>query len=227
MRGCSRRIQIKSHIEVKTIDSRIYCIVPAAGLSTRFPWNKLLYVHSDKPLIAQTIQNILESGVVDKVVVVTGHMRKEIENAVVEAGFTVDLVENPAYATGGMSSSIKTGLNYIIKKYGFLTAVMINPADVAWVHPGVYSLIVAKFLDNKDRYKIAVAGYRGKRGHPVLFSSSILGDLLFISEEKEGLKEVIQKYKYDTLVVETEYPGVLLDIDTILDILKVKSILYK
>lgn len=205
----------------------ICCIVLAAGMSTRFPWNKLLYVYEHEPLIVQTVQNILKSGSVNKIVVVTGFMSKHVEKVLMERGLNIDLVENPDYAKGGMSSSIKVGLRYITDRLSHVTAVMINPGDVAWVHPGIYTLIVTRFLENRDRYKIVVAGYRGKRGHPILLSGTILEDLLSISEEKQGLREIVHKYKYETLVVETEYPGVLLDVNTVLDILKVKSTVYK
>lgn len=187
----------------------------------------MLYVYSDKPLIVQTVQNILESSVVDRVVVITGYMSKELERVLREAGYPVDIIENPEYATGGMSSSIKTGVLYTIKKYGIPLGIMVNPGDVAWVHPGVYALVASKFLEVVDRYKIVVAGYRGRRGHPIIFSTSLLSELLSISEERKGLKEVVEKHGNSVLVVETEYPGVLLDLDTLLDILRVKSTLYK
>lgn len=187
----------------------------------------MLYVYYDKPLILQTVQNIIESGIVDKVIVVTGYMSKELERVLEEAGYSVDIVKNPEYATGGMSSSVKTGITYAIKKYGIPLGIMVNPGDVAWVHPGVYALVALKFFEAVDKYRIVVAGYRGKRGHPIIFSNSLLNDLLSISEERHGLKEVVEKYRNSILVVETGYPGVLLDLDTVLDILRVKNTLYK
>ena len=203
----------------------IYCIVPAAGESTRFPWNKLLYVYHSKPLIVQTLENITASKFVEKVILVTGHQRELVEKTVREHGIYVDVVYNPDY-TAGMSSSIKTGLKYILSSLGNPRGIMVNPADVAWVHPGIYDLVSLRFLERCERYSIAIASYKGVRGHPVVFSNKLIEELLSISEEKQGLKEVIQRHRDEILVVETNYPGVLLDLDTLLDLLRVKSTLF-
>lgn len=205
----------------------IICVVPAAGISKRFPWNKLLFRYHDKPLVVQVLENIVNSEAVDSIVLVTGYMKLEIEEAVREAGLKVEFVWNPNYEVGGMSSSIRAGVSFARSKYASIEAVMVNPADAAWIHPGVYALVVSKYSDYSGYYKVAVAAYRGRRGHPILFSGDLIEELLTISEEKQGLKEVVNKYRYSTLVVETEYPGVLLDLDTILDVLRVKATIYK
>lgn len=178
-------------------------------------------------MIVKTVENLIESGVVEKVIVVTGHDHMEIQRAMKEAELPVDLVHNPDYGIGGMSSSIKVGVAYALRTYGEPEWMMVNPADVAWVHPGVYSLLACKLFEAKDRYKIVVAGYRGLRGHPILFSRGLLGELLSISEERRGLREVVERHRYETLVIETNYPGVILDLDTLNDITRIKSTVYK
>lgn len=205
----------------------IYCVIPAAGESSRFPWNKLLYIYDEKPLIVRTVENIVSSGVVDRVIVVTGHNREEVQRVLIGSELLVDVVYNPNYKMGGMSSSIKVGVTYALEKHGVPDWLMINPADVAWVHPGVYTLIASRLPDAMNKYKIVVAGYKGIKGHPILFSREIVNDVLSISEERRGLKEVVEKYRYETLVVETNYPGVVLDFDTLHDIVRVKNTLYK
>lgn len=203
----------------------IYCVVPAAGESSRFPWNKMLYVYGDKPLIVQTLVNILESGFVKRIILVTGYQHKLLEDTVRSYGLAVDFVYNPEYRVG-MSSSIKAGVEYIVNYLSEPLGIMVNPGDAAWIHPGVYALVVVKFLEEVGKYDVVIASYRGQRGHPIIFSSKLTKDLLSISEEKQGLKEVILKYKDKTLVVDTNYPGVLLDLDTLLDLLRVKGTIY-
>ncbi|MEM4487278.1 MAG: nucleotidyltransferase family protein [Desulfurococcaceae archaeon] len=204
----------------------IYCIVLAAGESARFPSNKLLYIYQDKPIILQTLSNIVNSRSVRDIIVVTGYQHEAIERIIKGSGIKAYVVYNPDYRKG-MSYSIKVGVNYILEKLDMPCGIMINPGDVAWVHPGIYTLIAGKFLEDPHAHSIVVAAYRGRRGHPVIFSSKVINDLLSITEEKLGLKEVINKYRYDTLVVETEYPGVLLDLDNLLDLLRVKNNIYK
>jgi len=204
----------------------IYCIVPAAGESTRFPWNKLLYKYQDKPIIAQTLANIIESSVFKRVVVVLGHQAELVVGALSDFRGQVDFVLNPDFKRG-MSSSVKAGVEYIVREYSDVKIICVNPGDAAWIHPGVYAELAARFSERLDEYYVAVATYSGKRGHPVLFSSSVLRDLLSISEEGMGLKEVTFKYRDKTMLVETRYPGVLLDLDTVLDLLRVKQFVYK
>jgi molybdenum cofactor cytidylyltransferase len=200
--------------------------VLAAGESTRFPWNKMLYRYSGKPLVVQAVENALDSGFVDEVVVVTGYQHELVEEALEEANLRVHVVYNEEYRTG-MSSSVRKGVEYALAHFKDLAGIMVNPGDAAWVHPGVYALLAVKFSDYSDRYDVFVASYRGRRGHPVLFSQRVFSDLLSITEEKRGLKEVTEKYKHKTMLVETEYPGVLLDLDTVLDLNRVKATVFK
>jgi len=203
----------------------IACIVPAAGVSSRFPWNKLLY-GSEKPLITQTLDNILNSALVSRIIVVTGHRSNEIVEAIrryIDTG-KVWITHNPNY-NAGMSSSIKRGLEALRSELSLFRGVMVNPADAAWIHSGIYDYVSIKFLESGK--KIAVATYQGKRGHPIIFSTSIFNELEAISEETRGLKSVVNKYWYDTLLVETGYPGVLLDLDTVLDLNRVKEYSWK
>ncbi|MGB9827061.1 MAG: nucleotidyltransferase family protein [Thermosphaera sp.] len=204
----------------------ISCIVTAAGLSRRFEGNKLLFKYHDRPLIAQTISNIVESKRIGKIVVVTGFMNKEIEEAVVK--FVQDerivFVNNPNYQEG-MSSSVKKGIEFLVSHGDRIDGVMVNPGDAAWIHPFVYDLLVNAFYSYRPM--IAVASYKGRRGHPILFSSSLVDDLTSIDESTKGLKKVVDKYHNNILQVETLYPGVTLDFDTYLDYIRVKNALMR
>ena len=62
-------------------------------------------------------------------------------------------------------------------------------------------------------------------GHPILFDSSLFAELLDISEEGQGLKEVIKRHTDQIAKVEVESEGVLLDIDTEKELLTVKRLL--
>jgi molybdenum cofactor cytidylyltransferase len=204
----------------------VYCVVPAAGESSRFPWNKLLYKYSDKPVIAQTLSNIIESGVFKRIVVVLGYQSELVAEALRDFEKHLDIIVNPGFKQG-MSASIKLGVEYIAREYSDVRIIGVNPGDVAWIHPGVYANVVVRFSEQLGKFCVAVATYRGIRGHPILFSSVILKDLLSISEEKAGLKEVTRKYRDKTLLVESGYPGVILDLDTVLDLLRIKQLVYK
>ncbi|WP_448577275.1 nucleotidyltransferase family protein [Thermosphaera sp.] len=204
----------------------ISCIVTAAGLSRRFEGNKLLFKYYDRPLIAQTISNIVESKRIGKIIVVTGFMSREVEEAINK--FVKDeriiFVYNPNYQEG-MSSSVRKGIEFLVSRNDSIDGVMVNPGDAAWIHPFVYDLVVNAFYNYKPL--IAVASYNGRRGHPILFSASLLNDLANIDESTKGLKKIVEKHYSNILQVETLYPGVILDFDSYLDYVRVKNTLMR
>jgi len=199
-------------------------IILAAGLSRRFPGNKLLYMWNGKPVIRWTVENALASRL-DEIVVVLGHDAGRISSVLDDLGIVK--VYNPYYMEG-MSSSVKTGVRYVWEKYGSdLEAVLITPGDTAWIPPEAYNMVIDAFQENKGRKLIFVASYRGRRGHPILFDSVLVPEILAISEATRGLKFITRKYYYDTMIVETPYPGVALDLDTYNDLNRVKYMLKK
>ncbi len=199
-------------------------IVLAAGLSRRFPGNKLLYVWEGKPVIRWTVENILNSRV-DKVVVVLGHDSDKIRGVLED--LPVEHVYNPDY-NRGMSTSVKRGVSYALEKYnGDLEAIVIAPGDTAWAPPEAYDALIDAWRRLRGRKLIFVAAYKGRRGHPILFDAKLIPEILSISEETRGLKKVTSKYRMDTLIVELPYPGIILDLDTYNDLNRVKYVLKK
>ncbi|OYT39279.1 MAG: nucleotidyl transferase [Desulfurococcales archaeon ex4484_58] len=198
-------------------------IILAAGLSTRFPGNKLLYVWNGKPVIRWTVENALNSNV-DRVIVVTGHDRDRVLNAL-EDLCCYDEIYNENYREG-MSGSVKAGVRHAIGKYGnSIEAILFTPGDCAWIPPVIYDLMIMKFKEEKPL--ILVASYRGRKGHPILFDASLTNDLLMVSEETRGLKFVVKKNWWGLKILETNYPGVILDIDTYNDLNRIKYMIKK
>jgi len=199
-------------------------VVLAAGMSTRFPGNKLLYLWEDKPIVYWTVHSALASSV-DRVIVVTGHDRDLVIRALSDLSGRFEEVYNPSYARG-MSTSVERGVEYVYEKYGSRTrAIIFTPGDCAWIPPEAYNMLIETYIEKKP--PIVVAAYQGIRGHPILFSSALFPELLEVSEETMGLKRVVKKYWWSTVVVNTPYPGVILDIDTYGDLNRVKYLLKK
>ena len=199
-------------------------VVLAAGLSRRFNGNKLLYMYEPgKPVIRMTVENALEAGV-GPVIVVTGHMRDEIKAAL--KGLKYYEVYNSEYHKG-MSSSVRAGVGYVIEYIRDYSGVFITPGDTAWIHPLVYKFLAEKHEEIDGLYKIIVAAHDGRRGHPILFSGEIVPEIMGISEEKKGLKELTRKYSRETLIMELSFPGIILDLDTYNDLNRVKYYMKK
>lgn len=186
-------------------------IILAAGMSTRFPGNKLLYKINDKPLIRIITENALNSKA-DKVVIVVGYEADKVMEAL--RNLPVDFVYNENYEKG-MSTSVKKGVKHVMD---IAKAIIIHPADVFFVPPKVFNMVIDYY--NTTKAKIVVAGYKGQKGHPILFSSEIFKDIMEISEKTMGLKLVTRKYRKFIHIVETNIEEVLIDIDTLEDLNK-------
>lgn len=208
-------------------DLEVQAVVLAAGLSTRFKGNKLLAEIEGLPLIVRAVKIALSQEAVSKVIVVTGHMREEIEEAVKrhlhnERGFDkISFVYNPAFRDGGMSSSVKRGLERADRK----AHIMVIPGDVACVRESTVARLIDAHLSGG--HLISIACYRGKHGHPALFSPELRKELESIEEMGLGLKSVIKRHESEAACVETDDEGTIIDIDTEADLKICESLIKK
>jgi molybdenum cofactor cytidylyltransferase len=89
----------------------------------------------------------------------------------------------------GKTESIKKGLLSI--KEG-TDCIMIISVDQP-VNQLLLDSMINHFVQTKS--KIIIPVYNGKRGHPILFSTELVEELLQIKEETNGLKAVLHKWK--------------------------------
>lgn len=184
-------------------------VILAAGMSTRFPGNKLLYKVSGKPLIRHIVESALKSKA-DEVIVVLGHEVEKIAAKIKD--LDVVIIYNPKYKVG-MSESVKRGVRAV---YKWAEAVIIHPADVAFAPTQAFDAVIEKYLNT--RAPVVVAAYKDEKGHPILFSKETFNDILLISEETMGLKYVTRKYYDKTIIVNLPYREIVVDIDTLEDL---------
>jgi len=180
-------------------------VVLAAGKSERFGRNKMLIDVLGKPLIRGVVENALNSRV-DEVIVVLGYMAKEIEEVLKDLPCKV--VYNRNFEEG-MSSSVKIGVSKISKT---AEAVLILPGDYPLVTAEDIDRVISKFRETGA--SIVIASYKGRPGHPILFSQKLFNEILKISEKEQGLKAVVRKHGEEVVLAETNSPGVLMDVDT-------------
>ncbi len=183
----------------------ISLVVLAAGMSTRFEGNKMLYPIKGEPMVRRVVKTALSSKV-DEVIVVLGFEAPRVREAVKDLGCKI--VENPEYATGGQSSSVRCGVRAINQD---AEAVMILPGDVAFIEPNVIDMVAEHY--RRSRAKIVVASHNGRSGHPILLDRSLIPEILQIDEEGFGLKAVINRHRRLIEYVEAGTCDVLLDID--------------
>ena len=157
-------------------------LVLAAGASRRFGSQKLLTPLLGQPLVRHAVDNVLASSV-DEVLVVSGRDSDEVRAAL--HGLPLRSVFNPHYEEG-LSTSLHVGLNELAHR----EAVVVVLGDQPTVFPStIDTLIKAYFV---SRQPIICPVYRGVRGHPVLFSREVFGELMTV-EGDEGGRSVISR----------------------------------
>ncbi|MGA2665424.1 MAG: nucleotidyltransferase family protein [Nitrososphaerales archaeon] len=187
----------------KTAANFVSIIVLAAGFSKRFGRNKLLEPVGSTPIIEHVVSECLRSSV-DQVIVVVGHDRGMVEEAL--EGHRCEIVFNEDFAKG-QSFSVRKGLSMVDET---ADAVMVLPGDVALIDRVIIDAVVDEYASSYA--PIVTAAYRGRPGHPILFDRNLLGELRGIDEETRGLKKVVSNHKQHIRLVETSERA-LLDVD--------------
>lgn len=108
----------------------------------------------------------------------------------------------------GQLSSIWAGLRSLdgVETDG----IVLCPVDHPLVSARMVSELIEQFYENKKL--IVVPTYKGRRGHPAIFSSSLFSELLAASADK-GARSVVWAHAPDVLEVPSDEEGVVLNIN--------------
>jgi molybdenum cofactor cytidylyltransferase len=117
-----------------------------------------------------------------------------------------DVVVNAAWATGQLSS-IQAAIRSLPPG---TDGVMLFLVDQPLITAGLVGELAEQFYASKRR--IVIPTYNGKRGHPVIFASSLYDELLAAPEE-QGARAVVWKHAKDVLEVPTDEEGVVLNLN--------------
>ena len=157
-----------------------------------------------KTLVESQIQSLLEAGA-NEIIVVLGHEAQEVAPYV--SGSSVRDVINTRYREG-RTSSIKTGLEAVSPD---ATDVVIMAVDQPRT-PQVVSDVINAHLEADAL--LTSPRYRGRGGHPLIFSARLLPELRRISEENQGLREVFERHRAEINEVVFDDPAIRLDLNT-------------
>jgi len=181
----------------------IWAIVLAAGESRRMGRPKLLLPYGDKTIIETVVQNVVSSRA-DRVVVVLGGHRREIEAKI--RGFAVKKVINRRYQEG-MLSSVRRGLSALPSSARSAVFILADQPDVS--SSLIDSVIEAYRRENKG---IVLPVYRKKRGHPLLIDLKYRREIVALCPDI-GLRGLLREHRDDIFEVRVSSPAVLRDID--------------
>lgn len=182
----------------------ISAIVLAAGESTRMGFPKLLLPIKGKSLLQHVIDNALQSKVGEVIVVLGAEatkLRREIKQS------QVQIIENASYKEG-LSTSLKAGLQAVSPQ---AQAVLILLGDQPLISHDIIDALIDKYEESGSIMVAPV--YKGKRGNPVLFDSSLIPELSRVTGDKGG-REIIEKHPAQLATVDFESTITGTDIDS-------------
>lgn len=108
----------------------------------------------------------------------------------------------------GQLSSLQAAIRSL--PAGKAEGMLICLVDHPLISPGLVASLIRAF--DRDKNRIVIPAYRGKRGHPVIFPGAVFEELLAASPEV-GARAVIHAHENDVVEVAVEEEGVLLNLN--------------
>lgn len=183
----------------------ISAILLAAGESRRMGSPKALLSYQGQTFIEHSCQAFLAARV-DELIVVLGARAEELRPALPSSPALRTVVNNRYFQ--GQLSSLMTGIGALSRES---EAVVVNLVDHPLVTAGTIAALITSF--RTAPLPILIASYQGRRGHPVLFSSQVYGEILAAPLD-QGAKTVVRKDPARVREVQLDDLGILADIDT-------------
>jgi molybdenum cofactor cytidylyltransferase len=184
----------------------IGAVILSAGESSRMGRPKALLPINGQTFI-EKIVGALKQTSVGKIIVVLGHSAAEMKRRIEH--LPVEILINSDYKLGQLSS-LQVAVRDL-EKTADCDGMLVHLVD----HPYIDAKLVENMIDRfRATGKLIVVPLHGtRRGHPVLFSRKLFGELLTAPMD-EGAKAVVNAHRDDTLEIDTEDVGITLDIDT-------------
>ena len=179
----------------------ISAIVLAAGKSERMGRPKALLPFHGRTFLENILDAISRSSI-GHTVVVLGHHREAIEREIIELPFTVF---NPDYEQG-MITSFQAGIRVLPPGTSGTFLFLVD-------HPLVDPVTIEALIARQTPNMIVLPTFEGRRGHPVLFASQVLEEIVALPEG-QGANIVVRRNPDRIIEVSVDAPGILVDIDT-------------
>jgi molybdenum cofactor cytidylyltransferase len=183
----------------------IGAVVIAAGASYRMGGPKALLKIGDKTFL-HYIVDVLRLAGIREIVIVLGAEAENIGRTL--SWFDGTVVVNEDWEQGQLTS-VNCGLGALPQED--LEGAIVFPVDHPLISSDLIVSLVTAFRTSKK--KIIAPVYKGQRGHPVLFSSEVFGELRK-SDPAVGARQVVRAHANDVGEVTTDEEGVVLNIDT-------------
>lgn len=177
-------------------------VLLAAGAGSRFGGAKLLAKLGDGRFLAQAGAEPLVAAA-DEVVAVVRPGDALLARLLEESGCRTVVCDR---AVEGMGASLACGVSAAAGAQGWVVAL----ADMPAIGRATVARVVTALREGAD---IVAPACRGRRGHPVGFSRPFAAELMAL-EGDTGARGILQRYAAQMELLETDDPGVLVDVDT-------------
>jgi len=175
-------------------------ILLAAGRGTRFGGGKLL-----AGLAGERVGTVACRHLVVALPCVIAVVRPDDAALAAALGSAGARIVRCANADDGMGASLACGVAATKGAAGWVVAL----ADMPWVLPSTIARVAAAVADGAP---VAAPFHRGKRGHPVGFSSACYAALAALTGD-EGAKSVVAAHRDSLARIDVDDAGTLTDID--------------
>ena len=184
----------------------IAAVVLSAGESSRMGRPKALLPIEGETFIGRIVASLKQTQV-GKIIVVLGHNSDQLAIAI--RPLSVEILLNPNYQLGQLSS-LQVAVRSLLPDAD-CDGMLVHLVDHPYIDASLVDRMIQQFYESKK--DIVVPRCRGKRGHPVLFSRRLFGELLDAPMD-QGAKAVVNAHGDATLEMETDEEGITVDIDT-------------
>jgi molybdenum cofactor cytidylyltransferase len=179
-------------------------VILSAGASSRMGRPKALLPYREGTFLEHLIQVTRQPRIgVTRIVLGAG---AEVIRTMAKLDPAI-VVLNPEWEQGQLSS-VCAGLRSM---EGIdVEGIVLCPVD----HPLVSARLVSDLVDRfyEENKAIVLPTYKGRRGHPVIFSSALFGELLAAPADK-GARSVVWAHATEVVEVPTEEEGVVLNLN--------------
>ncbi len=184
----------------------IAAVVLSAGESSRMGRPKALLPIEGETFIGRIVASLKQTQV-GKIVVVLGHNSDLLAAAI--RPLAVEILINPNYKLGQLSS-LQVAVRNLLPDAD-CDGMLVHLVDHPYIDASLVDRMIQQFYESKK--DIIVPRCHGKRGHPVLFSRALFGELLDAPMD-QGAKAVVNAHGNGTLEIDTDEKGITVDIDT-------------
>jgi len=184
---------------------KIAMIIPAAGLSTRHPPNKLLDRIGGKTVIEKTIESYLNH--VLEIFLITGHDNKKLTEVIsLSIKKQIKIINNNQYQAG-LSESIKKG---VVSVQGDCDYFGFSLGDKPFIKQKTIDKLLSKL--ERDKPGILIPTFNGQAGHPAFFSHHYRNELMELTGDTGG-KILVDKHNKEVTFFPVNDEGIILDMD--------------